>query len=118
MRVPFFETFDVPDAMQSRGVREKTTVATQALLLLNNQFVRQQAAHFAERVKEASKAHPNENLPGQLRAIVEEAYWLAFSRKPTETEIALGTELMSEEGQTIENFCHILLTLNEFVYVD
>ena len=38
MRVPFFKTFDVPAAMQSRGTREETTVATQALLLLNNEL--------------------------------------------------------------------------------
>ena len=118
MRVPFFETFDVPDAMQSRGVREKTTVATQALLLLNNEFVRQQAVHFAERVVAATRDRPSETPQGKQRAIVEEAYWLAFSRKPTDAEIKLGSELMSQKGQTIENFCHILLTLNEFAYVD
>jgi len=118
MRVPFFETFDVPDAMQSRGVREKTTVATQALLLLNNQFVRQQAAHFAKRVMGLTKASATNPLPEEQRDIVEESYWLAFSRKPTETEIKLGVELMSQEGQTVENFCHTLLTLNEFSYVD
>ena len=118
MRVPFFETFDVPDAMQSRGVREKTTVATQALLLLNNEFVRQQAVHFAKRVVAATRDRPSETPQGKQRAIVEEAYWLAFSRKPTDAEIKLGSELMSQKGQTIENFCHILLTLNEFAYVD
>ena len=118
MRVPFFETFDVPDAMQSRGAREKTTVATQALLLLNNQFVRQQAAHFAKRVMGLTKASASNPLPEEQRDIVEESYWLAFSRKPTEPEIKLGVELMSQEGQTVENFCHTLLTLNEFSYVD
>ena len=53
-----------------------------------------------------------------MRAIVEEAYWLALSRSPTEAEITLGTALLSEDGQSVENFCHILLTLNEFAYVD
>jgi len=118
MRVPFFETFDVPDAMQSRGVREKTTVATQALLLLNNQFVRQQAAHFSQRVIAAAKARSTDSQPEERRAIVEEAYWLAFSRNATDSEIKLGIELMAQEEQTVENFCHILLTLNEFAYVD
>ena len=118
MRVPFFETFDVPDAMQSRGLREKTTVPTQALLLLNNQFVRQQATHFAQRVIAAAKARPSDSKPEEWRAIVEEAYWLAFSRQATDTEIKLGTELMAQKEQTVENFCHILFTLNEFAYVD
>ena len=117
MRVPFFETFDVPDAMQSRGVREQTTVPTQALLLLNNKFVRNQAGHFASRVVNAVGELDPGN-PDRLRAIVEEAYWLALSRSPTETEITLGSGLLSEDRQSVENFCHILLTLNEFAYVD
>ena len=117
MRVPFFETFDVPDAMQSRGVREQTTVPTQALLLLNNQFVRTQAGHFANRVVEAA-GNPDSENPESMRAIVEEGYWLAFSREPTEAEVTLGTDLLSTEGQSVENFCHMLLTLNEFTYVD
>jgi hypothetical protein len=104
--------------MQSRGLREKTTVPTQALLLLNNQFVRQQATHFAQRVIAAAKARPTDSKPEEWRAIVEEAYWLAFSRQATDTEITLGTELMAQKEQTVENFCHILLTLNEFAYVD
>ncbi|MFP6738486.1 MAG: DUF1549 and DUF1553 domain-containing protein [Planctomycetota bacterium] len=107
MRVPFFETFDVPDAMSSRGVREKTTVATQALLLMNNEFVRKQAEHFARRLEGKDP-----------RIAVEEAYWLALSRKPTEEEINLSLALINSEGQSLANFCHVLFTLNEFIYVD
>jgi len=107
MRVPFFETFDVPDAMSSRGVREKTTVATQALLLMNNEFVRKQAEHFARRLENK-----------EPRIAIEEAYWLALSRKPTEEEINLSLALINSEGQSLANFCHILFTLNEFIYVD
>ena len=118
MRVPFFETFDVPDAMQSRGVREQTTVATQALLLLNNKFVRDQAKHFAARVVAAARDSGSPEGEKDLKVIVEEAYWLAFSRMPTGEEAALGIELLSREGQNVENFCHILFTLNEFAYVD
>ncbi|MCP4849606.1 MAG: DUF1549 domain-containing protein [Verrucomicrobiaceae bacterium] len=118
MRVPFFETFDVPDGMQSRGVREQTTVATQALLLLNNKFVRDQAGHFAARVVAAAKNAGSPDGGKSLPAIVEEAYWLAFSRGPSKEELDLGVGLLAKEGQNVENFCHILFTLNEFVYVD
>ena len=111
MRVPFFEVFDVPDGMQSRGVRELTTVPTQALMLMNNQFVRDQASHFSNRIR---KAVGNDNL----KHIVEEAYWLALSRSPTNEELSSSVELLSTEGQSLENFCHILFTLNEFCYVD
>ena len=111
MRVPFFEVFDVPDGMQSRGVRELTTVPTQALMLLNNQFVRNQASLFAERIRK--------NVGEKdLSDFVEEAYWLALSRSPTEKEVNASVELLGNEGQSLENFCHILFTLNEFCYVD
>ena len=101
----------MPDGMQSRGVRELTTVPTQALMLMNNQFVRDQASHFANRIR---KAVGNDNL----KHIVEEAYWLALSRSPTNEELSSSVELLSTEGQSLENFCHILFTLNEFCYVD
>ena len=110
MRVPFFETFDVPDAMQSRGIREETTVATQALLLLNNEFVRAQAERFAARLAQLGAKDPH--------SVIEHAYWLALSRAPTRGEIDLSASLIGTEGQSIENFCHILFTLNEFIYVD
>ena len=111
MRVPFFEVFDVPDSMQSRGVRELTTVPTQALMLLNNKFVRGQANHFAARIKESVDV-------SDKRSVIEEAYWSALSRSPTEEEVKLSSELLAKEGQSIENLCHILFTLNEFSYVD
>ena len=79
--------------------------------LLNNQFVRNQASLFADRIK---KNVGDEDLSD----IVEEAYWLALSRSPTEKEVNASIELLGNEGQSLENFCHILFTLNEFCYVD
>ena len=111
MRVPFFEVFDVPDAMQSRGVRELTTVPTQALMLLNNEFVRSQASHFASSIKDKVG---DQNIP----KLINEAYWRALSRAPTELEITASIELLAKDGQTLENLCHVLFTLNEFCYVD
>ncbi|MBB23795.1 MAG: hypothetical protein CMN04_13060 [Roseibacillus sp.] len=111
MRVPFFEVFDVPDAMQSRGVRELTTVPTQALMLLNNEFVRSQASHFAESIK---KNVGESDIP----KLITEAYWRALSRAPTELEITASNDLLSKDGQSLDNLCHILFTLNEFCYVD
>ena len=111
MRVPFFEVFDVPDAMQSRGVRELTTVPTQALMLLNNEFVRSQASHFSESIK---KNVGESDIP----KLITEAYWRALSRAPTELEITASNDLLSKDGQSLDNLCHVLFTLNEFCYVD
>ncbi|NRB44592.1 MAG: hypothetical protein HRU47_07260, partial [Verrucomicrobiales bacterium] len=52
------------------------------------------------------------------RSVIEAAYWVALSRNPTDEEVKLSSELLSREGQSIENFCHVLFTLNEFSYVD
>ena len=37
---------------------------------------------------------------------------------PTKEEIKLSLELINSEGQSLANFCHVLFTLNEFIYVD
>jgi hypothetical protein len=93
--VPFFEVNDAPGASASCGRRARTTVAPQALTLLNDPFVRGSAKDFAAR----AGSH-------------ERAFVLALGRTPraAELERALGLELV--------DFCHVLFTLNEFVYVD
>jgi len=60
------------------------------------------------------------------RRQVERALQLVTSRKPNETEVARGVELIEkladEDGATpdraLRYFCLVALNLNEFVYVD
>ncbi len=42
-----FETFDFPEPSETKGVRDVTTVPTQALFMMNSQFVIEQATHAA-----------------------------------------------------------------------
>ena len=51
---PMFEVFDLPDQNISCGARNVSTVPTQALTLLNDEFVLRQAKLFADRVQEAA----------------------------------------------------------------
>src|SRR5207249_10764513 len=51
VQYPLMQAFDGPDAQASCGRRENTTVAPQALALLNDQFVRARAMDFAQRVE-------------------------------------------------------------------
>src|SRR5204862_3512608 len=53
-KAPMFEVFDQPDTMVSCERRSVTTVPTQALTLLNDEFVLLQSRYFAERVKKAA----------------------------------------------------------------
>ena len=48
--IPLLQLFDAPDAMQGIGAREESTVAPQALALINSPIVREMAAKFAARV--------------------------------------------------------------------
>jgi hypothetical protein len=51
--LPMLETFDRPDTMSSCARRNRSTIAPQALILMNNEFIGIQAKHFAQRLAEA-----------------------------------------------------------------
>jgi hypothetical protein len=117
--VPMMSVFDAPDALQDIATRPTTTVAPQALLLLNNSAVRGYAAKLAERVK------------GDPATAVDKAYGFAFGRHPNDSERADGLAFLAEQAEVyrhagkadpgaaaLADFCHALLCLNEFVYID
>jgi hypothetical protein len=128
--LPLMTTFDFADTTQPCSQRNVSTVAPQALALLNNDFVHQQSAAFAERVmREAGED------AGQQ---VERAWWLALSRAPSESERAAALEHLQKqrerfvvsavdgtsldpveaERRALASLCHVLLNTNEFIYVD
>ncbi len=73
---PYFITFDFPDPGVTVGKRATTTVAPQALFLLNNPFVKYLAEDLADRVMEAKTAPER----------VTRLYRLALLREPTAAE--------------------------------
>jgi hypothetical protein len=105
--LPMFEVFDLPDQNTSCGRRNVSTVPTQALTLFNDEFVLRQAKLFADRVKEAAPDDP----AGQI----DLAYRIALSRPPREDEAALAAEFLRR--RSLADFTHVLLNLNEFLYV-
>ena len=104
---PFFDTFDLPDQNQTAAARNVTTVATQALTLMNNEFVLGQAALFAARLEQAA--------PGDLDQQVELAYHIALTRTPTTEEAQIAKALVAE--QSLVDLTHVMLNLNEFLYL-
>jgi hypothetical protein len=104
---PMFEVFDLPDQNTSCGRRSVSTVPTQALTLLNDEFVLRQAKLFADRVKEAA---PNDPLKQ-----IELAYRIALTRPPDEKEMVMATDFLKK--QSLVDLTHVLLNLNEFLYV-
>ncbi|MGH7138217.1 MAG: PSD1 and planctomycete cytochrome C domain-containing protein, partial [Pirellulales bacterium] len=89
---PLLQAFDKPDAQQSCGRRDNTTVAPQALALLNDRFVRQLAVDFADRVLKEAGADPS--------ACIGCGYQLALARSPSESEFAAAREFV--ETQQLE----------------
>jgi hypothetical protein len=110
---PQLEVLDAPNASASCGQRAQSTVATQALMFLNDGFVRRQAGVFADRV--AAEAGT------ESAARVRRAYLLALGRPPADAEFARAVAFLrrqTDERKGLVNLCHVLFTLNEFVYVD
>ena len=103
---PMFDTFDHPDMNVTAGARNVSTVPTQALTLLNNPFVLSEAAFFSGRIR-AVASEPS--------AQVDAAYRIALARPATKEEIAIGTKLIV--SQSIEAFAHVVLNLDEFLYI-
>jgi hypothetical protein len=117
----FFAVFDYPDPGMLTGRRAQTTVAPQALFIMNSPFVREQARAFAQRVQ---------SLGADDSARLTAAYTLAFARppRPAETQAALG--FLANEEKTLQltgdkaahqtawtRLCHTLLAANEFLYL-
>ena len=104
---PLFEVFDLPDQNLTCSRRNVSTVPTQALTLLNDDFVLRQAQLFADRVREAAPSDATE----QVRL----AYGISLSRPPTAEESRLAMEFLRK--QKLVDLTHVLLNLNEFVYM-
>jgi hypothetical protein len=107
LNVPMLEVFDMPDPNITAGPRTISTVPTQSLTLLNDEFVRHQAKLFAGRVEEGA--------PNDVAKQIDLAYRIALSRSPDEKELQIGMDLVKKQG--LVDFAQVVLNLNEFLYL-
>ncbi|HWE04777.1 MAG TPA: PSD1 and planctomycete cytochrome C domain-containing protein [Tepidisphaeraceae bacterium] len=123
---PALDLFDFAEPTMVIGSRDSTTVATQALFLMNDPFVIEQASHLAERVRSAT------GMDDAGR--VDFAYRLALSRSATASEKARTLKYIFDfEHQALSvtkdslkgsrsdawaSFCQALLAGAEFRYVN
>jgi hypothetical protein len=120
-RSGFGPLFDSADSTAPVDTRTVSTVAPQALFLLNNPFARQQAQALARRVIAGGRDD---------RARVRRAYAILYGRPPLAQEEAVAAELLAAgrddkasrghqppERAWVE-YAQVLLCANEFVYVD
>jgi hypothetical protein len=108
IRYPMFEVFDQPNLINSVDRRNRSTVAPQALILMNNAFVLFQAGKFAERLRREAG--------NTASAQIDLAFRLALGRQPDAEERQKALALLASGGDALVDFCHVMFNLNEFVY--
>ena len=116
--LPILESFDLAEPDRTTAVRFSTTQPTQALGMLNGDFLNKQAKVFASRLRKEAGV--------ESRSQVRLALALATSRTPTDAEIQRGVGFMqamqTKDGASpevaLDMFCLLVLNLNEFMYLD
>jgi hypothetical protein len=115
-RSGFGPLFDAPDPTAPVAQRVVSTVAPQALFLMNHPFVLSQTKALAKRLVAEE---------GCDRLKIQRAYVLLYGRPATEEEVGIGRGLLNaarREGKRAEaawaEYCQVLLCANEFLYVD
>ncbi len=135
LRYPLLDAFDAPDTNTTCPERNVSVNAPQALMLLNSGLVLDQARAYAGRLyREAADRNDK-------AALVRSAYRLAFGRDPDADESARGVAFLDSQPALLSgrrptlpsptpdgiptaqaaamvDYCHALLNLNEFVFVD
>jgi hypothetical protein len=118
------ESFDQPAPACPCDARRSTTVAPQALLLLNAPFIIEQADYFARRVKSEAGNDP--------AAQVDRIYRMALGRPPKDSERQKAIQFLSDpvlkqrpgrrpgadDPGALADLAHVIYNLNEFVWVD
>ena len=137
LKFPLFDAFDVPDTNLTCPERNVSVNAPQALMLLNSGQVLEQARGLAGRVYAVAANRSD------LDELVSRSYRLTMGREPkldertravaflrSQAEQLSGCDdvlvmpIPTPEGPTpvqaaaLVDFCHVLLNLNEFVFVD
>jgi hypothetical protein len=114
LRYPLFALFDAPDRNETCARRFATTTAPQALTLLNDEIVLGFAKSFAARV--------TKEVGTEREKVIGRAFRLAFGRPPTAEEQSAALGFLGRHNGTSDealiDFCHALLNVNEFLFVD
>ena len=115
---PLLFAFDVADPDAPCPVRFSTTQPTQALGMLNSDFIHREAGVFAAYLEKTAGKTPQEK--------VATALWRIFQREPPKKDIDRGVKLIEslktdhklDEKTALKMFCLVALNLNEFMFLD
>ena len=127
---PLLDAFDYTTTTVPVPARAVTTVAPQALMLLNDEFVQTQAARFAARLQREAG--------GDELAQVQRAFALGLQRAASDAEVSAARAMLARQRELLAAtatpgsaispsdqstraltvFCAALLNLNELLYID
>jgi hypothetical protein len=109
---PLFLAFDYPLPVSTTGSRGASTVPSQALMMMNNEFVFEQARYWADRVLAA-------DLPPSLT--LERMFLEAYARPPAPDEVHELLRFVENHpgmgGEAWADLAHVLFNSAEFLYV-
>jgi hypothetical protein len=119
---PMMLAFDTPIPFNTVGRRNQSNVPAQALILMNDPFVLEQAQRWSQRLLAGG---------GSWEERVQRAYREAFARPPTEAEqaavreffathagpLAIPPEQIEDDPRLWTDLCHVLFNVKEFVFL-
>lgn len=120
--MPSMTVFDAPDGTTPVADRPQTTIAPQALLLMNNPQIREASRQFAKSLEPVAAT--------SLEDAVRLGYLSAVSRPPSTEELAGTVEFIRSQAGSYSpggtdglkpaliDFCQVLFCLNEFIYTE
>lgn len=133
---PLLETFDAPKPFTTLGARDITNTPGQALTLLNDGFVVEAAKSWGLTYLGPTKpnfaaAPADDPSRTDAKSRIRRMYLTAFSRNPTDAELAAAASFIEELGELHkippadrlkheriwQDFAHALVNMKEFIYV-
>lgn len=107
VRIPFMETFDLPDNTVSCGCRGVSIVAPQALTMLNGDWSLQAADALAQKIR---------SIDSSPEAIVANLFSEVYQRSPTNSEQKSCLDFLSR--RSLVELSRVLLNTNEFGFIE
>lgn len=111
------QTLDFPDPSMLSGERQTSTVAPQALLMMNSDLVHEQSLTIAEQLL---------NMPLDDSQRIVAVYKRILKRQPTTVEKTAASNFIRDAGLSAESttttvwqsLCRVLISSNEFSYIE
>ena len=120
---PMMLAFDTPSPATTVGKRNVSNVPAQALILMNDPFVMEQARNWAKSLLAGGESNPEQRITRM--------YLQAFGREPTSDETSQALAFLTQQGaeyglsaeqsqadeRTWSDLCHVMYNVKEFVFV-